>query len=131
MLRAGYKKGYARYNCGRYITATNGMKKAIEKKFNAVKVVWKDGIEYVITRLRTEIEATTSVSALCLLVNAQKGYMDMQAKNEGNYGADNAQRTEEAKLTEVQKAEAKRYAKWRLLQDLTGDEDVQRQGKTA
>ncbi len=130
MLRAGYKPGYARTNCGRYITATNGMKKAIEDKVKAIKILWKDGIEYVVKRLRTEMETTTSVSSLCLLVNAQKGYMDMQAKNEGNYALDNAQRTEQAKLTEVQVKEAKEYAKWRLLKGLSED-NVQRQGKTA
>ncbi len=118
MLKAGYKPGYARTNCGRYITASNGMRKAIEDKTKAIKILWKDGIAYVVTRLRTEMERTTSVSSLCLLVNAQKGYMDMQAKNEGNYGADNAQRTEKAELTEVEVSEAKRYAKWKLEQDL-------------
>ena len=128
MLRAGYKKGYARTNCGRYITATNGLQKAIESKVKAIKVLWKDGIDYVITRLRTEIKGTTSVSALCLLVNAQKGYMDMQAKNEGQYAADNAQRTEEAKLSEVQVKEAKEYAKWRLLRGLSEPEQVKETG---
>ena len=65
---------------------------------------------------------TTSVSSVCLLANAQKGFMDMQAKNEGQYAADNAQRTEEAKLTEVQVKEAKEYAKWRLLKGLEEQE---------
>jgi len=52
----------------------------------------------------------------------------MQAKNEGKYAADNAQRTEQAKLSEQQVQEAKEYAKWRLLKGLS---DVQGQSKTA
>ena len=57
--------------------------------------------------------------------------IENKAKNVGYYALDNAQRTEEAKLTEVQVKEAKEYAKWRLIQGLTEPEDVQRQEKTA
>jgi len=49
--------------------------------------------------------------------------IENKAKNVGYYALDNAQRTEQAKLSEQQVQEAKEYAKWRLLKGLSGDED--------
>ena len=117
MLKAGYKKGYARTNCGRYITAINGVQKAIDEAIEYLQIAWKDRINAVISRLQREIDNTTSVSSLCLLVNAQKGYMDMQAKNQGEYGADNAQRTEQAKLDQAVVKEAQKIATILNLED--------------
>jgi len=54
--------------------------------------------------------------------------IENKAKNVGYYALDNAQRTEQAKLSEQQVQEAKEYAKWRLLKGLS---DVQGQSKTA
>lgn len=122
MLKAGYKAGYARKWSGCYIGAIRGIKKAIEDKIKAINIAWEDRISRVNARLDAEIAKTTNISSLCLLVNAQKGYVDMQAKNEGKYALDNAQRTEQDKLTEVQVEEAKQYAKWRLIQGLTEPE---------
>ena len=51
--------------------------------------------------------------------------VENKAKNVGYYAADNAQRTEQAKLTAEENKEAKEYAKWRLLRGL----DVQGQGQ--
>ena len=118
---AGYSKKTA-YSQGQRLLKHAEVKKAITDALKRLDMLWKDGVAYVITRLRTEMEATTSVSALCLLVNAQKGFVDMRAKNEGQYAADNAQRTEEAKLSAVQVKEAKEYAKWRLLKGLEEQE---------
>ena len=98
------------------------IREAVDKIKKELQVKWKDRVKQVIARLGREISGTKSISSVCLLVNAQKGYMDMQAKNEGQYAADNAQRTEEAKLTEVQVKEAKEYAKWRLLKGLEEQE---------
>ncbi len=48
--------------------------------------------------------------------------VENKAKNVGYYALDNAQKTEQDKITEVQVEEAKQYAKWRLIQGLTEPE---------
>ena len=53
--------------------------------------------------------------------------VENKAKNVGYYAIDNAQRTEQAKLTEEQEKEAKAYAKWRLLRGL----DLEAKDKSA
>ena len=110
MLKAGYKKGYARKNAGKYIQAITGIKKAIEDKIKAINIAWEDRILRVNNRLDAEIAKTTNISSLCLLVNAQKGYVDMQAKNEGKYALDNAQKAEKVKLDEAEAKEVGRIA---------------------
>lgn len=94
MLKAGYKPGYARGHCGTFIVANSCVQKAVDKAEELIKILWEDRISKVISRLQKEIDNTESISKLCLLVNAQKGYMDMQAKNEGKYEADNLTKTE-------------------------------------
>ena len=81
MLKAGYKAGYARSHCGTFIGANRCIKEAVNKALEAINILWEHRILKVINRLQTEIEGTESISSLCLLVNAQKGYMEMQAKN--------------------------------------------------
>lgn len=120
MLKAGYKSKYARGHCGTFIVANSCVQKAIKEYTEMLKIAWTERINKVITRLQKEMDNTTSVSALCLLVNAQKGYMDMQAKNQGEYEKDNAQKSEKAELTEEMALEAKEYAKWKLLKGMTG-----------
>lgn len=53
--------------------------------------------------------------------------VENKAKNVGYYAIDNAQRTEQTKLTEEQEKEAKAYAKWRLLRGL----DLETKDKSA
>jgi phage terminase small subunit len=115
-----YKTAYP--NCksgqdrnGHRLLSFDEVRKAIDKATEYLKIAWKDRINQVISRAQKEMDNTTSVSALCLLMNAQKGYMDMQAKNQGEYEADNAQKAEAEKLTKEQALEAKEIAKWRLL----------------
>jgi phage terminase small subunit len=117
MLKAGYKSKYARGHCGTFLVANSCVQKAIKEAIEMLKIAWTDRINKVIARLQKEMDNTTSISSLCLLVNAQKGYMDMQAKNQGEYGADNAQRTEQVKLDQVHKEEAQRIAKILNLED--------------
>lgn len=54
--------------------------------------------------------------------------VENKAKNVGYYALDNAQRTEQAKLTEQQAKEAKEYAKWRLLRGLEEPKQAQEAG---
>jgi len=61
-------------------------------------------------------------------VNLNRALENM-AKNRGYYALDNEQRTEQAKLTEAQKEEAKRYAQWRLIQGLK-EPDTASDGQT-
>ena len=124
MLKAGYKRGYARGHCGTFLVANSGIKKAIEDRIKRIKIAWEDRITRVIARLDAEIANTTSISQLCLLVNAQKGYMEMQAKNEGKYQADNAQRAEQIKLTEAELIEAKELSRLRLEEKLKGNPKI-------
>lgn len=51
--------------------------------------------------------------------------IENKAKNVGYYALDNAQRTEQAKLTEEQVKEAKEYAKWKLLRGLSEPQQAQ------
>jgi len=46
--------------------------------------------------------------------------VENKAKNVGYYAEDNAQKTEQAKLTEEMAKEAKEIAKWRLLKGMAG-----------
>ena len=123
------------------------VQEAINERKKLIDMLWEDRIKRVIARLDSEMAKTTSISSVCLAANAQKGYMEMQAKNEGKYAADNAQRTEEAKLTEAEIIEAKEIARLRTEEQLKGNpkiipiqeglnepqetKDVQRQGQTA
>ena len=50
--------------------------------------------------------------------------VENKAKNVGYFAEDNAQRTEQAKLTEAEVAEAKEYAKWKLLRGLRTIKDI-------
>lgn len=54
--------------------------------------------------------------------------IENKAKNVGYYALDNAQRTEQDKLTEEQAKEAKEYAKWKLLRGLSKPEATERAG---
>ena len=112
LLAVGYAPSYAR---------TLG-----HKLYSNIKVI--EAIE----RLRTKITAKVEITAEYLLNNLKSlveknkdkrpeiacKAIDMLNKYLGLYQADNLQRTEQAKLTDEQVKEAKRYAKWKLEQDL-------------
>ena len=137
-IKAGYTKRTSQ-RAPEQLSRNIKIKKAIESSLKDLKVLWKDRLLKVITRLQTELDKTTSISSLCLLVNAQKGYMDMQAKNEGQYGLDNAQQAEKLQLDERQLVEARRIALVLLTMPpevikvdskvIEGDKDVQGQGQ--
>ena len=83
---------------------------------------WKEGGRELCDRLFSEryeacVGKKDNTNAIRCLEN--------KAKNVGYYATDNAQRTEQAKLTEEQEKEAKAYAKWRLLRGLNGPQQVQ------
>lgn len=98
------------YSIGQRLLKNVEIAKAISNAIEVLKTAWKDRISKVLARLQREIDSTTSVSQLCLLVNAQKGYMDMQAKNEGQYAEDNAQKAEQVKLDKAETLECRRIA---------------------
>ena len=90
------------------------IKEAIESTKKWIEM-WKEGGRVLCDRLFSEryaacVEKKDNTNAIRCIEN--------KAKNVGYYALDNAQRTEQAKLTEEQVKEAKRYAKWRLEQDL-------------
>lgn len=126
-----YKTAYP--NCkggwnrlGHRLMTNDDIKKVISEAIEYLKLAWKDKINKVISRLQKEMDNTTSISSLCLLVNAQKGYMDMQAKNQGEYEKDNAQKSEQTKLNEEMALEAKEYAKWKLLKGMKDNDKEER-----
>lgn len=96
------------------------VKEAIDEANKYIKVAWKDRINQVISRAQKEMGKATSVSSLCLLMNAQRGYMDMQAKNRGEYEADNAQKNEQQDLNTEQQALYDDYLAYRRRQLLKG-----------
>ena len=122
-LKAGYTERTAQ-RAPEQLSRNIKVRKAIKGRLEELKIYWKDRISKVICRLQAEMDKTTSVSSLCLLVNAQKGYMDMQAKNQGEYAIDNAQKVEQAKLDKAEAVEAKKIANILNLDSI-------RQGRTA
>ena len=120
LINAGYKESYA--NCGR--------RDAVYKNTQVIQAI---------DRLRTKIVAKVEITAEYLLNNLKSlvennkekrpeiacKAIDMLNKYKGLYQADNAQRTEQAKLTEEQVKEAKEYAKWRLLTGLNKPQEAQ------
>ena len=121
-----YKTAYP--NCksghkqaGQRLLTFDDVKKAIDKAKKELEE-WLSGSRKLCDRLFSErytacVAKNDNTNAIRCIEN--------KAKNVGYYALDNAQRTEQAKLTEQQVKEAKEYAKWRLLKGL----DVQGQGK--
>jgi len=118
-LKAGYSERTAQ-RAPEQLSRNIKIENAINKRLKQLKVLWRPVILEVIARLRAEIDKTTSVSQLCMLVNAQKGYMDMQAKNEGKYAADNEQKTESQVLDKEQQELFDDYLAYRRRMLLKG-----------
>ena len=106
MLKAGYKKGYARKNAGKYIQAITGIKEAIDKAVKEVKE-WMEGGKELCDRLFEDrytacVAKNDNTNAIRCLEN--------KAKNVGYYALDNAQKAEQVKLDKAEAAEARRIA---------------------
>ena len=129
MIKAGYKERYAFGHAGTYIVVNSCIQEAIKQKEKALEITLRDRVLRNIDRLQTEIEQTKQKTTLCTLINAQKGLMDMQAKNEGFYAADNAQRQEQAKLTKAEEDAAHKIARIINLGLVPELNDVQGQGQ--
>jgi len=120
MVKAGYKKGYALKWSGCYIGDIRGIKEAIVAETALIEAERLDSRVFIDNQFK-------DLLAECRLkhdrVNAAR-VLENMAKNRGYYALDNEQKTEQAKLTEAQKEEAKRYAQWRLIQGLKEPDTV-------
>jgi len=97
------------------------IKKAIDKAKTELAEWLKGGRELVDKLFEDQYKASVRAKDRGNAIRC----VENKAKNVGYYAEDNAQRTEEAKLTEAQEKEAKRYAKWKLLQGLSEPQQAQ------
>ena len=121
MIKAGYKERYAFGHSGTFIVVNSCIQDAIKARLQAIEKVEKLTIETVNADFEyAKRQCRIEKGALSVLADRTNfiRICENQAKHVGFYGADNLQRTEQAKLTDEQVKEAKRYAKWKLEQDL-------------
>jgi len=123
MLVGGYSENYAKHR-GHELLDKVVVKTLVEEEKKRVKFIKNMGIEAMKEHFYQDRELALGKRDLTTLVRIDENF----AKHVGFYALDNAQRTEQAKLSEQQVQEAKEYAKWRLLKGLS---DVQGQSKTA
>lgn len=117
MISAGYKRGYARFNCGRFITANNGIQQAIDYRLKALENNKKNTIETVNADFEfAKLQCKNKEGKLIDRTNFIR-ICENQAKNADYYLADNQSKTEQAKLTEIQRVEADRIARILNLED--------------
>ena len=104
--------------CGHFLLSIPEIKKAVDKAKEELRGWLKAGRELCDKLFEDQYKASVKAKDRTNAIRC----VENKAKNMGYYALDNAQKTEQVKLDEVQVEEAKQYAKWRLIQGLTEPE---------